>query len=305
MAGNLKRISLHLQIILNRIIRFFYSFRKTPPTILTVKESIEYVSTHQCSVARFGDGELMCILGLPIRFQKSDAMLSKRLKEVLHSNNDIAVCLPDVFDEQRLALRTDKNQEFWTEHLKKHRVDWYRYINFKRTYLNTALSRFYIPFRDKEQSKADAAALKKIWDDKDILLIEGKLSRLGVGNDLFVNARSLQRILGPARDAFDVYDELVKAAREYGKDKLILIALGPTATVLAYDLGLMGFQAIDIGHADLEYEWLKSGTEVQTIVKGKFTNEAAGGTTVEDIDKNDKYWQEIIKEISPENTATE
>ena len=282
---------------LDRAVKARYVSRKKPPTVLTVKESIAYIAENHCSVARFGDGELMCILGHSLRFQKSDAGLSKRLKEIIHSDNDIAVCLPDVFDSERLALRTEENQAFWNEHLKTHRADWYKYINFNRIYLNTALSRFYIPFKDKEQSKADAAALKKVWEDRDVLLIEGKLSRVGVGNDLFANAKSVQRILGPARDAFSCYDELLAAGQELGKDKLILIALGPTATVLAYDLGLAGLWAIDIGHADLEYEWLKSGSQTQTVVKGKFTNEAAGGSKVADINKDDPYWQQIVKEI--------
>ena len=38
-------------------------------------------------------------------------------------------------------------------------------------------------------------------------------------------------------------------------DSIILIALGPTATVLAYDLSKRGYQAIDVGHIDIEYEW--------------------------------------------------
>lgn len=283
--------------LIDKTIRKHYASRKTPPAVLTVKESLAYVLEHQCAVARFGDGELMSILGQSLRFQKGDAGLSRRLKEIIRSDNAIAVCLPDVFDPERLALRTDENQAFWTTHLATHRGDWYRFVNFNRVYLNTALSRFYIPFKDKEQSKADAAALKRIWDDRDILLIEGKFSRLGVGNDLFANAKSVQRILGPARDAFDCYDALLKAGQKYGKDKLILIALGPTATVLAYDLGMAGFWAIDIGHADLEYEWLKSGARTQTVVKGKFTNEAVGGSKVDDIDKDDPYWQQIILEI--------
>jgi hypothetical protein len=42
-------------------------------------------------------------------------------------------------------------------------------------------------------------------------------------------------------------------------DKLILIALGPTATVLAYDLAKKGYQAIDIGHLPSCYEVVKNG----------------------------------------------
>ena len=52
------------------------------------------------------------------------------------------------------------------------------------------------------------------------------------------------------------------------KNKLILIALGPTATILAYDLYKLGYRAIDIGHIDIEYEWFlrKANTKIPIII---------------------------------------
>lgn len=35
-----------------------------------------------------------------------------------------------------------------------------------------------------------------------------------------------------------------------------MIAMGATATVLAYNLALAGFQELDIGHIEMEYEWM-------------------------------------------------
>ena len=46
--------------------------------------------------------------------------------------------------------------------------------------------------------------LKKIWDQKDILIIEGETSRVGIGNDLFNNIKSLKRIICPVHNAFNV-----------------------------------------------------------------------------------------------------
>ena len=53
------------------------------------------------------------------------------------------------------------------------------------------------------------------------------------------------------------------------KNKLILIALGPTATVLSYDLNKLGYQAIDIGHADIEYEWYLRKAKKKIPIKNK------------------------------------
>lgn len=80
-----------------------------------------------------------------------------------------------------------------------------------------------------------------------------------MGNDLFDNARSIVRILCPAESAFDRYEEIYNEAIKQPKDKLFLIALGPTAGVLAYDLAMQGYQAIDLGHADLSYSGCSGG----------------------------------------------
>jgi hypothetical protein len=77
---------------------------------------------------------------------------------------------------------------------------------------------------------------------------------------------------------------------------LFILAIGPTATVLAYDLFKSGFHAIDIGHADIEYEWFKAGAIEKQPVKNKYVNEAGAGKGVSES-TNQKYLSEIIKKI--------
>ena len=97
-----------------------------------------------------------------------------------------------------------------------------------------------------------------IWDDKNVIIVEGELSKLGVGNDIFDNVNSLKRILCTSRNAYEIYNKVLNEdVKLSDKNILILISLGPTATVLAYDLAKLGYWAIDIGHIDNEYEWLK------------------------------------------------
>jgi len=85
--------------------------------------------------------------------------------------------------------------------------------------------------------------------------IISELSRLGVGNDLFNNTRSILRIICPSKNAYSKYSEILRIVKKQEKSKAVLIALGPTATVLAYDLTIAGYHAVDIGHIDIEYEW--------------------------------------------------
>ena len=72
-----------------------------------------------------------------------------------------------------------------------------------------------------------------------------------MGNNLFAGARSVKRILCPTVNAWDVYDQILSSVLDVaGGEDLICISLGPTATVMAYDLGEKGFQALDIGQLE-------------------------------------------------------
>ena len=63
-----------------------------------------------------------------------------------------------------------------------------------------------------------------------------KKSRLGVGNDLFENTLEIKRIICPSKNAFQHYDEIIASAKLYNQEYLVLITLGQTATILAFNL---------------------------------------------------------------------
>ena len=110
---------------------------------------------------------------------------------------------------------------------------------------------------------------------------------------LFVNAASIKRILCPATNAFDRIDDIVGAVKEVWNGELILLALGPTATVLAAEFSALGMQALDVGHVDIEYEWFLRGAKGHDQIDGKFTNEASGGNIVAECDDTE-YHQQIV-----------
>lgn len=79
------------------------------------------------------------------------------------------------------------------------------------------------------------------------------------------------------------------------KDGLVLAALGMTATVLCYDLAKKGYQAIDIGHVDVEYSWFLMGAKNKCPVPGKAVNEV--NFMPEGDYHVDSYIQSIISAI--------
>lgn len=265
--------------------------------ILTSKASIEYILKHNCSVSRFGDGEFDVLMGKDGNtFQKANALLAERLKTVLTATD-----APNHIVGLPYPLKSTKNlrplsRDFWGYYVKQNIDTLLPLLSKERTYVDTQLSRFYIAYNDKSHCQQQFELLKKIWQDRDILIVEGTESRTGVGNDLYDNTRSIKRILGPATNAFDKYDEMYESIIKHAsRNQLILLSYGMCATVLAYDLAKMGYQAIDIGHLDIEYEWMRMGAKENTPIRGKFTNEAGreGRECVSDCN-DQEYKKQII-----------
>lgn len=277
-------------------IRYCFLKKKLSWDVRNATETVDYVLKNHCSVSRFGDGEFYIMWKMVNSpFQTVNEKLSQRLEEVLNSQmpNHI-VCVPHTF-----VCNKGYNKET-SEFIETFMVNYYDQLDASlmrgRTYYDTNFTRFYYDFEDKTPCKNKIAHIRKIWDNRDLYIIEGQSTRFGVGNDLLDNARSVHRILCPPKNAFDRYDEILEAAKTIPQDALIICALGMTATVLAYDLALSGIQAIDIGHLDVEYEWFKMGTLVKCAIPGKAVNEA-GYQTVQDRVSDKKYTDSIIKEI--------
>ena len=266
--------------------------------IASQEETIEELLKGRKSIARFGDGEFDMIYGIGMKYQKYNEKLSKRLKEVLFSNEeDLLVGIYDTINYKFVDKYVDFAQNFWRGWLKEYQFKLLKILSKNKQYYSTAISRFYIDFKDKSGTAEYVKKLKKLWDGRDVVIIEGEQSRLGVGNDLFDNMKSIQRIICPSEHAFEIYDKIYNEAIKVDKNKLILLALGPTATVLAYDLYKAGYQAIDIGHVDIEYEWFLRKATTKIKIDNKYVTEAKDGrTNIADV-KDEKYQNEIIARV--------
>ena len=67
--------------------------------------------------------------------------------------------------------------------------------------------------------------------------------------------------------------------------------------MFAYDLYKVGYQFIDIGHVDIEYEWYLKNATTKIKIEGKYVNETNDGKTGI-IEINDKeYFEQIISKV--------
>lgn len=277
-------------------------FTKTGPfryKLMMEEETLRYIINNKCSVSRYGDGEFGIMRNLSIGFQKTDNQLADRLREVAqHPIKGHLICLPSALKTLR-GLKKESG-DFWRGEIGTKYLMWASTFKKHKIVGSTQISRFYMDYVSDLQAKCMVQLWRELWNNRNILIVEGQNTRLGVGNDLFDNALSIKRILCPASNAFSQYDSILQCVKSKvlsGNDVLILIALGPAATVLAYDLAKENIQSIDVGHIDLEYEWFKMKAKSKVNIASKAVNEVGGGLATEQI--NDKeYSESIIAEIN-------
>ncbi len=266
------------------------------PTVKSIDESLDFISENHSSVIRFGDGEINLMAGHSIAYQDYHPELARTLRELvgMNSSEKLLVCLPDAF-EDRFKF-TWWAEDFWKKHL-DHYDDFYRQIAPAPWYGSTFISRPYIDFLDKTKAESQFEKLKRLWENKNLLIVEGATSRSGVGNDLFDQALSIKRIVCSSHCAYKDVDAIESTIRKYADNHLILIMLGPTAKVLVANLAKDGYQALDIGHIDSEYEWLKMGATTKVKLKHKHTAEYNFDQDIEFIE-DETYTKQIVADLS-------
>ena len=267
--------------------------------IASPEETIDELIRTGKSITRFGDGEFDMIYGVGMNYQKYNPDLAKRLEEIVQTTDPgILVGLPNVFNPEYAKLYTGFATEFWPKWVNDYKFKILRLVHRNRKYYSTQITRFYLDYADKSRVGDYVKKLKMLWDNQDVIIIEGEQSRLGVGNDLFDNMKSIQRLICPSENAYEIYDKILSEALKLPKDKLILLALGPTATVLSYDMYKAGYHVIDIGHVDIEYEWFLRKATSKVKIESKYVTEVKEGrTNIEEV-RDSKYQNEIIGRIT-------
>ena len=224
--------------------------------IVSTEDTLNEIIENKKSISRFGDGEIFLILGYGIYFQKGNRKMAKRLLEIIRNNStnkNLLVGINFFYKKKDISLYSRGTASYWKGFFYRYRHRVLKLINKNTTYYSSWISRFYTTYRNKSHVPFYVKKLKKIWENRDILIVEGAKTRNGIGNNLFNNAKSIKRIICPSRNAFKVYDKILKAVLTLDKNHVVLISIGPTAAILACDLSKLGYQAIDFGHSNVQY----------------------------------------------------
>lgn len=278
-AALMKKI---LKNILAAIVYFLYekNILHNSIRVCSVDETLDVLLNTNKSMVRFGDGEIVMIRGVDLVLQQASEEIGRGLSEILrYSDDDLLVTIPDIFDT--LSDHHRASRQFWKDHLLFSRKIYETYCDPNRVYGSTFVSRCYYFAQDKSRCEGWFEKIRRIWANKDVVVVEGSRTHNGVDNDLLSLAGSVERIICPPSNAYASLDRILFACRQYGKDRLFLLSVGVAAKFIAASLFRDGYRVLDIGNLDMEYEWfLRKTPGKEAITKhdivGEEANRAAG-----------------------------
>lgn len=219
-------------------------------------ETIMKIYTDKCSICRYGDGEIYHLFQHKTKYgsggQQCSINFQKKLIEVLHNTNPkILIGFSGYYCENEF-INTNYILNSLSESTKKFILETKPKLQMKFPFL----------FIGKLYS-AEITRLAQLKNNKQIIDIYNKLfcenNCIFVGNNKIIQLiknkiidkfKQIEFIETPNTNAYDQYENIINKIIENDnlQDKLILISLGPTATIMSYDLAQKNHWSLDIGH---------------------------------------------------------
>lgn len=248
---------------------FFKNFKI--PKIYNICDTVDMLVDTGKSFSRFGDGELKIMTNPNIdhNFQMNSEKLRSRLKEIIVSTDDgVEIGI------NRIYFFKDGNEHEKIEE-----------FLYKKGYGNTIIKDGYANFLKREHYYDSAFTIpchhynmpkeffeeyfnniKKIWNEKNIILVTGDSEIFNYKFNIFKEfSKSIQFVNIAKKHAFEYQKRILYSVRKmipYDRksDYVVLFGCGIAATVFSYDFGREGIcQSIDIGHLAKEYNNFKLG----------------------------------------------
>lgn len=221
------------------------------PVVISAEDTIDRV-INGASLVRYNDGEYNLLIGLHKRsYQNLDDQLIERLKDILRSDQpNVLIGITAVDGYSSLG-------QIWKKFIVRKGNRTLKLFDHNKTYYAGNISG--LLWAQGEAFDHNVALFKRIWEKRKVLFVVGKNSRFFFSEELFDNIIEHDFVYAPPKNAFAHYDSILSEVKKYDRDWLVLIALGPAATVLAYDLALDGFQALDFGQTPSIFHKSKYG----------------------------------------------
>jgi len=214
--------------------------------VIGERETLDAIRERHASIARYGDGELEIMIGGGISFQEQDPELARRLRRILREpRRDFLVGIPNF---EALQIKTQSRKGTWERYRRMFSHLVARGAEYHSAFVSRPASIVGL------ESAGYFQTWQALWAGREVVLVHH--SAVMAEHVMFRTAGAVHHVSCPAQNAFREYAGVLgRAAVHLARpDVLFLIAAGPTAGVLAWDLAERGAQALDIGHLTAAYD---------------------------------------------------
>jgi hypothetical protein len=251
---------------MNKIVSFHKKIQNTLTinTDIIIHTNFETIKKLQegYSIARYGDGEFLLMINKNMLYESFDETLKNRLIQVLtqNDNHNLLLGIPIMFfKHDAYASQTINGKRLykhWNNNIRLNILNNMHLFN-RKEYYSSFFTQLYA--YSSEENKLYLNELKKIWNNKNVVLYMNNdvyNKTLNIIKLIFSNAIDITHESVPPTNAWSHYTSILNSVKKYNTNTLILVCCGATATIMAYDVSLLGYQIIDFGQfiEDIVYE---------------------------------------------------
>lgn len=244
------------------------------PMILDFVDSLMALrSDASLSLARMGDGELALATGVGVPnngCQGASDSLKDALQRVLRCDNPkCRVALPKAFFYSEPMSVSHEIERFVVDAFRPSFVsgDYAAYIRTDYAYLDASMSvvRRHYPDLGRRVYYAYYSLLKPILSGRDVIVVSGDSRCFEYDRSLLADSgvKSAAMLMVPRGGAWELYPHIKQRLLDINGtgSRLVLLACGPTASVLAYELADK-MRCLDMGHIFSDYNLTFDGAEI-------------------------------------------
>jgi len=256
--------------------KYYYELMDTrpfKPKILDVSSGIKKLISSGKSFCRLGDGEVKLMNGINLDFQQYDKMLAEKLLQILQDEQtNCYVGINRYYWYFRDDIERNANpyhRRYYTFQIPPIRKFFAEHCNKNKTYIDSCLGG-YMSNKSLAFCEERFNQLKKLFQNRKLLIVAGETVFNNITYDFFDVATQKEFLFAPRVNAWSQFDSIMEKILTYPKDFLITLILGPTATVLAYELSKLGYTAYDIGHVPKDYDAFRKNADRSAGAIAKF-----------------------------------
>lgn len=230
-------------------------------------DTVRKIIDDGASIARYGDGEIHLAEGANAKAQYADQRLAIRLRGILKDGvNKCLIGIPNIYEGVTAEPGT-KAHGFWTKMAANRQID--KLFDPSKQYYSSFITRPDNCGGINTQEYFDLC--RQMWTGRNVVYVTGQNIEFCKNAEYMSSVESVRGyVYGPVVNAWNEYNRIFSTCCGYPKDTLFLIRLGPTATVLAYDLCAVGYQALDLGHFGMFHSrFIEKNAELQDYDNSK------------------------------------